>query len=100
MDQMPFQAPQESSEMAIVKAGLDTDQDGWGEFLCAYTDMPASTGNYLIMYEANADNSYEVIVQVSDGSYNSTQNIIIKVINADWNLTTTVSFNIMMPIKP
>lgn len=61
MDQMPFQAPQESSEMAIVKAGLDTDQDGWGEFLCAYTDMPPATGNYLLMYEANADNSYDTV---------------------------------------
>jgi hypothetical protein len=61
MDQMPFQAPQEGSEMAIVKAGLDTDQDGWGEFLCAYTDMPPATGNYLLMYEANADNSYDTV---------------------------------------
>lgn len=61
MDQMPFQAPQQPSEMAIVKAGLDTDKDGWGEFLCAYTDMPASTGNYLLMYEANADNSYDTV---------------------------------------
>jgi hypothetical protein len=61
MEQMPFQAPQAGSEMAIVKAGLDTDQDGWGEFLCAYTDMPASTGNYLLMYEANADNSYDTV---------------------------------------
>jgi hypothetical protein len=61
MDQMPFQAPQESSEMAIVKAGLDTDRDGWGEFLCAYTDMPPATGNYLLMYEANADNSYDTV---------------------------------------
>jgi hypothetical protein len=32
MDQMPFQAPQEGSEMAIVKAGFDTDQDGWVNF--------------------------------------------------------------------
>ncbi|HAB53111.1 MAG: hypothetical protein A2315_12695 [Ignavibacteria bacterium RIFOXYB2_FULL_35_12] len=61
MEQMPFQVPQEASEMAIVKAGFDTDQDGWGEFLCAYTDMPALTGNYLLMYEANADNSYDTV---------------------------------------
>jgi len=61
MDQMPFQAPQQGSEMAIVKAGFDTDQDGWGEFLCAYTDMPPATGNYLIMYEANANNSYDTV---------------------------------------
>ena len=58
MDQMPFQAPQESSEMAIVKAGFDTDQDGWGEFLCAYTDLGE---NYLLMYEANENNSYDTV---------------------------------------
>jgi len=59
MEQMPFQAPQEESQMAIVKAGFDTDQDGWGEFLCAYTDF--GTENYLLMYEANADNSYDTV---------------------------------------
>ncbi len=58
MDQMPFQPPQEPSEMAIVKAGFDTDQDGWGEFLCAYTDK---SENYLLMYEANGDNSYDTV---------------------------------------
>lgn len=58
MEQMPFQLPQESSEMAIVKAGFDTDQDGWGEFLCAYTDLGT---NYLLMYEANGDNSYDTV---------------------------------------
>jgi len=58
MDQMPFQPPQEPSEMAIVKAGFDTDKDGWGEFLCAYTDKGE---NYLLMYEANADNSYDTV---------------------------------------
>ena len=58
MDQMPFQPPQEPSEMAIVKAGFDTDQDGWGEFLCAYTDK---SENYLLMYEANANNSYDTV---------------------------------------
>lgn len=58
MDQMPFQPPQEGSEMGIVKGGFDTDQDGWGEFLCAYTDKAE---NYLLMYEANADNSYDTV---------------------------------------
>ena len=58
MDQMPFQPPQEPSEMAIVKAGFDTDKDGWGEFLCAYTDK---SENYLLMYEANGDNSYDTV---------------------------------------
>lgn len=58
MNQMPFQPPQTASEMAIVKAGFDTDQDGWGEFLCAYTDLGE---NYLLMYEANANNSYDTV---------------------------------------
>ena len=58
MDQMPFQPPQEPSEMAIVKAGFDTDKDGWGEFLCAYTDKGE---NYLLMYEANANDSYDTV---------------------------------------
>ena len=39
--------------------------------------------DFEVPTDFNADNSYEVVVQVSDGSYNSTQNIIIKVINAD-----------------
>ena len=58
MNQMPFQPPQTGSEMAIVKTGFDTDQDGWGEFLCAYTDLGE---NYLLMYEANANNSYDTV---------------------------------------
>lgn len=58
LNQKPFQDPQVASEMAIVKAGFDTDQDGWGEFLCAYTDL---FENYLLMYEATADNTYELV---------------------------------------
>ena len=42
-----------------------------------------SAPDFEVPTDFNADNSYEVVVQVSDGSYNSTQNIIIKVINAD-----------------
>ena len=44
--------------MAIVKAGFDTDQDGWGEFLCAWTDLDS---NYTLMYEATGDNTYELV---------------------------------------
>jgi hypothetical protein len=58
MDKMPFQDPGVVSEMAIVKAGFDTDQDGWGEFLCAYTDLG---NNYLLMYEANANDTYDTV---------------------------------------
>ncbi len=58
LHQKPFQDPQVGSEMAIVKAGFDTDQDGYGEFLCAYTDLAE---NYILMYEAVSDNNYELV---------------------------------------
>ena len=58
LDKLPNQEPQVSSEMALVKSGFDTDQDGWGEFICAYTDLAE---NYILMYEANADNSYDLV---------------------------------------
>lgn len=58
MEQIPFQPPQTSSEMGIVKAGFDTDKDGKGEFLCAYTDMDS---NYCLLYEANGDNNFELV---------------------------------------
>ncbi|MCB0748885.1 MAG: hypothetical protein KDC90_15605, partial [Ignavibacteriae bacterium] len=58
MDQLPFLPEQTGSEMAIVKAGYDTDNDGWGEFLCAWTDLEA---NYILMYEATADNTYDLV---------------------------------------
>lgn len=58
MEQLPFMDPQQPSEMAIVKAGLDTDEDGWGEFLCAWTDSPE---NYVVMYEATGDNQFELV---------------------------------------
>ncbi|MEJ5304679.1 MAG: hypothetical protein WHV63_01940 [Ignavibacteria bacterium] len=35
LSQLPFMAPQASSEVAIVKAGFDTDNDGKKEFLIA-----------------------------------------------------------------
>ncbi|MFZ2323039.1 MAG: T9SS type A sorting domain-containing protein [Ignavibacteriaceae bacterium] len=58
MEQLPFMDPQIGSELAIVKAGFDTDQDGWGEFLCAWTDLEH---NYLLMYEASGDNQYDLV---------------------------------------
>ena len=58
LTQKPFMDPQVGSEMAIVKAGFDTDQDGWGEFLCAWTDLDK---NYILMYEASADNTYDLV---------------------------------------
>lgn len=58
LHQQPFQELQEESGMAIVKAGFDTDEDGWGEFLCAYTDLDF---DYILMYEASADNTYDLV---------------------------------------
>lgn len=58
LDQKPFIEGKTDSEMAIVKAGYDTDQDGWGEFLCAWTDKE---NNYILMYEASADNTYDLV---------------------------------------
>jgi len=58
LHEKPFQPPQVGSEMAIVKAGFDTDNDGKGEFLCAYTDLEE---NYLLMYEATGDNTYDLV---------------------------------------
>lgn len=46
------------TEMGIVKAGFDTDKDGWGEFLCAWTDLDT---NAICMYEASADNTYKLV---------------------------------------
>ena len=58
LTQLPFQEPEATSEVAIVKAGFDTDEDGWGEFLCAWTSRDT---NAIVMYEATADNTYELV---------------------------------------
>ena len=58
MQQMPFQAENIGSEMSIVKSGFDTDQDGWGEFICGNSDFDKS---YIMMYEASANDSYELV---------------------------------------
>ncbi len=58
LHQKPFLEPMVGSEMAIVKAGFDTDEDGWGEFLCAWTDLDE---NYILMYEASADDQYDLV---------------------------------------
>ena len=58
MHQKPFQAPEKSSDMAIVKAGFDTDEDGWGEFICAYTDLDS---NFILMYEAAGNDTFDLV---------------------------------------
>ncbi len=54
----PYKTLTDITDMAIVKAGFDTDQDGWGEFLCAWTDLDT---NAILMYEATGDNTYELV---------------------------------------
>jgi hypothetical protein len=58
LSQLPFQQPEAVSEMAIVKAGFDTDEDGLGEFLVAWTDRDT---NAIVMYEATGDNTYDMV---------------------------------------
>jgi len=55
---IPF-AP-ETGYLNIVKSGFDTDNDGWGEFICAFSDAPADS-NFILMYEASADNTYDLV---------------------------------------
>lgn len=58
MRNCPFRPPQEISEMGIVKSGFDTDQDGKGEFLCAYTDKDS---NFIMMFEAVQNDSFAMV---------------------------------------
>ena len=55
---MPFYTTTNGSEMHVVKAGFDTDQDGWGEFIASYCDMDS---NFVLMYEATANDTYELV---------------------------------------
>ncbi len=70
LDNVPFS--QKTDEMAMVKAGFDTDNDGWGEFLCSWTDEDT---NAVLLYEATADNTYELkwwfVYPVSGASFAS-----------------------------
>ncbi|MCB0732449.1 MAG: T9SS type A sorting domain-containing protein [Ignavibacteriae bacterium] len=59
LQQVPFQQENAVSEYAKVIAGFDTDNDGFGEFITGYTDFIDS--NYIFMYEATGDNSYEMV---------------------------------------
>jgi len=58
LPEIPFQAEGTLSEYAKVIAGFDTDEDGMGEFITGYTDLDS---NYVFMYEATGDNTYEMV---------------------------------------
>jgi len=55
---VPYLTLQDITEMGTVKAGFDTDQDGWGEIICSWTDLDT---NAVLMYEADANNSYKLV---------------------------------------
>ncbi len=55
---VPYLTLQDITEMGTVKAGFDTDKDGWGEILCTWTDLDT---NAILMYEADANNSYKLV---------------------------------------
>ncbi len=87
LSQLPFMDPQVASEVAIVKAGFDTDKDGKKEFLIAWTDM---SDNYIIMFENNGNDIYDTVwswkypvasntfagIEISDLDGNGKQEII------------------------
>ena len=57
MTTSPYLTIDAIDNMAMVKAGFDTDGDGWGEFLCAWTDEDT---NAILLYEASGDNTYDL----------------------------------------
>ena len=40
------------------KSRIDTDEDGWGEFICAYTDLDS---NFILMYEAAGNDTFDLV---------------------------------------
>lgn len=58
MTESPYLTLQDMTEMAMVKAGFDTDKDGWGEFICTYTDLDT---NAILMYEATGNDTYKLV---------------------------------------
>ena len=54
----PYLTLKDITEMGNVKAGFDTDQDGWGEILCTWTDLDT---NAICMYEATGNNTYKLV---------------------------------------
>jgi hypothetical protein len=54
----PYLTRQDINDMAMVKAGFDTDKDGWGEIICTWTDTDS---NAICMYEADGNNSYKLV---------------------------------------
>lgn len=77
-------------DMAMVKAGFDTDKDGWGEFLCTWTD---SDSNAVCMYEATGNDTYKLVwswlVPVSGNSF---MGVAVGDVNNNGTVDIVVSF--------
>ena len=71
MSENPFQPPQSGSGFTVVKAGFDTDNDGMGEFIASICD---GDSNFVMMYEATADNTYELVWSWKYPDYSSNAN--------------------------
>ena len=54
----PYLTLENILDMGMVKAGFDTDKDGWGEIICTWTDADT---NAIMMYEADGNNSYRLV---------------------------------------
>jgi hypothetical protein len=54
----PYLTREDITDMGMVKAGFDTDKDGWGEIICTWTDADT---NAICMYEADGNNSYKLV---------------------------------------
>jgi hypothetical protein len=94
----PYLTLENITEMGIVKAGFDTDQDGWGEFLCAWTDLDT---NAIMMYEATGDNTYELVWSwVFPGSVNSFANSFAGIAVGDFNNNGIVDIVVGLPSIP
>lgn len=58
MTETPYLTLTDITEMGMVKAGFDTDKDGWGEIICTWTDLDTCA---ILMYEASANNTYTLV---------------------------------------
>lgn len=94
MTEVPYLTRQDITEMGTVKAGFDTDQDGWGEFICTWTDLDT---NAVLMYEATADNTWELVWSWVPPYNASTANTYAGIAVGDVNNNGTVDIVITLP---
>jgi len=66
-----FQPPQSGSGFTVIKAGFDTDNDGQGEFIASICD---GDSNFVMMYEATANDTYELVWSWKYPPYSSNAN--------------------------